>query len=62
MLPDLTPEQTTLLLRAISNQIDTIKTRQRNNHPEPRQLRDLYLIEEYKTLYTHIKNTTTTEP
>ena len=53
----LTLQQRLLLLKAISNQIDTIKARQRNFHPEPRQLRDLYLIEEYKTLYTHIKST-----
>ena len=53
----LTLQQRLLLLKAISNQIDTIKARQRAFHPEPRQLRDLYLIEEYKTLYTHIKST-----
>lgn len=54
---NLTIQQRLLLLKAISNQIDTIKARQRNFHPENRQLRDLYLIEEYKTLYTHIKST-----
>ena len=54
-----TPEQIKLLLRAISLEIDRIDSRAYTHLTERSQLQKLYTREEYKTIYTLIKNTTT---